>query len=142
MKDDEYIEPSTKVRILFIIYFAFLVFLVFVGKTETDQFQFTENATQEQLDNSIQSFKELINYLLVFTVLQAILFSTYFVLIANKSIRTGKFPPVGIRVIKRTKIVQGERAFYSACLTYFLALSMWLLILVPAYLKWFLNEFT
>ena len=142
MKSNEYIEPSTKARILLIIYFTLLALLVFIAKTETDQFQFTENTTQEQLDNSIQSFKELIDYLLVFTVLQAMLFSTYFILIANKAIRTGKFPPAGTGVIKRTKIVQGKKAFYSACLTYFFALSMWLPILVPAYLKWFLNELT
>jgi len=142
MKSDEYIEPSTRARILLIIYFVLLALLIFIAKTETDQYQFTENATQEQLDKSIQSFKELINYLLVFTVLQAMLFSAYFILLANKAITTGKFPPIGTGVIKRTKVVQGKKAFYSAYLTYFFALSMWLPILVPAYLKWFLNEFT
>ncbi len=141
MKKDEYIEPSTNARILLITYFALLALLVFVAKTETDQFQLADEVTQEQLDNSVQSVKELINYLFVFTVLQAMLFSTYFVLIANKSIRTGRFPPIGSRVIQRTKIVQGKKALYSACLTYIFALTVWLPVLIPAYLTWLLKEF-
>ena len=142
MEKDEYIEPSTKARVLLIIYFALLALLVFIAKSETDQLQFSEYSTRQQLDNSIQSFKELINYLLVFTVIQAMMFSTYFVLIANKSIKTGRFPPKGTRVIKRTRIVRGKKAFHSALITYFFALFVWLLVLIPAYLKWILNEFT
>lgn len=142
MKRDRYIEPSTRARILTIIYIAFLAILVFIAKNETDQFQLPEKATQEQIDGSLQSLRELIDYLLAFTVLQAILFSTYLVLIANKSIRTGRFPPTGFGVIRRTRIIHGKKAFYGACLTYFLALCAWLPILVPLYLKWFLNEFT
>jgi hypothetical protein len=139
MENDGYVEPSTSARVLLVIYIALLALLVFLAKTEIDYLQLTDGSTSEQLQDSIRSLRNLIHYLLIVTVLQAMLFSPYFVLLGYRSIKTGRFPPQGTRVIKRTRIVQGKKATQSAYVSFVFALVTWLLVLFPLCLEWMLT---
>ena len=142
MNEGKFIEPSNKARFFLLGYIVLLALIVFYLKTEFDNILPAGNASQEQLDMAIASVGKMIDYLLLFTVLQAILFSAYFVMLANQSIKSGQFPPPGTAVVKRTRISTGRKAFFSACLAYLIAVFMWCLILIPQYLKWILAQFT
>ena len=139
---DQFIEASRKARLLLIGYIVLLLLIAISLMLRIDRANPPADASQEELNRSIESFEQLIDKFLILTLIQAVFFSWYFVRLANNSIRTGKFPPPGTSVIARTKIQIGKRALVSAYTTYFLVIIIWLPVAIPVYIKWLLEKFT
>ena len=138
--DDEYIEPSTGARVLLGLYVALLALLIVIVRAKIAPASLGENPSAEQLDQSLAAFGDLVDYLLVFTVVHALPISAYFGKLAHRSMKTGQFPPRGTSVVVRTRILRGRRAVRSAYACYFMALLAWFPVLIPVYLHWVFRE--
>ena len=140
MKDDEFLEPSNKARLVLFAFLLLLALIIIPLKGALDSIWPAANASPAELNAAIESLQQMLDYLLLASVCQAILFSSYFVKIARGAIRSGRYPPPGTAVIRRTRVLTGEKAVSSARLSYLYALLMWCLVIVPVYLKWMLNQ--
>ena len=140
MKDDEFLEPSNKARFILFAFLLLLALLIIPLKGGLDSIRPAASASPAELNSAIESLQQMLDYLLLASVCQAILFSSYFVKIARAAMRSGRYPPPGTAVIRRTRVLTGEKAVSSARLTYLFALLIWCPVIVPVYLKWMLNQ--
>ena len=133
--EHDYIEasPGAKIIVLCFLVFYTLAFLYF--RTELEAIGLTEYASQSDIDHSIDRFMHLMNQLLIFTIVQSTLFSVVLIRIANKAMALRQFPPPATMLLKRTKIVRGNKAKIAAYGFYLLSVVSWFPVLIPVFLK-------
>lgn len=137
MADSEYLEAGRYAKFYVGCLFVFYTLAFLYFKTELASIRPAEDASQLEIDLSIARFLQLMDELLVLTVFQSIVFSAVFVHIANSAFSMNQFPPSATLLLKRTKIIRGQKARIAAYGFYALALISWLPILIPVYLKGF-----
>lgn len=135
--DLQTVEASPGARYLVAAIIVLLLLAFFYLKLESDRIESAQNASPEEIRQSIEAFRVLNVYLLVGALLQSTLVSAVSVWIASRSIKSGRFPPPGMPVLVRTRIVTGKKARFSAVIACLLAILVWIPTVFTLYLNWF-----
>ena len=134
------IEPSNTARLVLFIYVLVLASGLYFFMQSLETIKPLLESTGEQLQVAILYINSLFNYLLLFTIVQAMLLSWLFIRIAYKAKQQGQFPPDGTWVIVKTRIQSGKQANKPIWFCYISAVIVWLPVGLPIYLMWLVDR--
>ncbi|MES9844055.1 MAG: hypothetical protein ABW131_05350 [Candidatus Sedimenticola sp. 6PFRAG5] len=98
-----------------------------------------EKPTFEAIENTIGLLVVILNNLLILSVIISVSMSYYYLYLAFRIKKTGRYPPPNFVVIRKKKIKWGVKARNSVWFSYLFALLSWLPTLLILYLKWLMT---
>ncbi len=139
-QQEDTIEADVRARLLLFAYLVILASGLFLFIDSLNSIKPLLLGESEQLLMAKQYLVGLFDYVLIFSVIHAVVLSILFISIANRARQSGCFPPPGTWVITRTTIKRGDKAKPSTWFCYACALIVWLPVALPIYLTWLLDE--
>ena len=140
LQGDDYIEASVRARWILFVYSVLLLAIVFWFQEFTKDIMALLESDDTDPDKAVSQVRLLIDYLLLLTLLHAVVLSVFMIKTGVETIARGLFPPMGSWVLARTKILGGDAARKYGLMCYFLAFLVCLPVAIPWYLMSLLEE--
>jgi hypothetical protein len=136
------VQPSTKARLLLAFFIMACGYALWLLKTFINNIQLSRDASSAELDTAIQSLENLLDLMLIGSLILSGLMGIYFLALGYQANKSGRYPPPNFAVIRTTKIRRGAQVKISVWLCYLFAVFSWFPATVILYLKWMLAHFT
>ena len=100
-------------------------------------FQDIERISETDPDTAQEKLRNLVTVISIVIALFSAVFAAWFIALAYRIVRSGQYPPPGMRVLKDTKLRTGRKARIMAAQQIVMAL----LVLCTNIVMWYLNRF-
>ena len=137
----EYVEASSGARVAVFVILVLGLVAVYLVSGLIENISPGKGAASGEIEQAIAKLAAFLDYLLLFSLLLSTTLSVLFIRLGSQTSESGRYPPPGFSVLRRTRILTGNRAKKFAGLSYALAIVAWLPVIATLFLKWLLNGF-